>query len=248
MQRLIVFCARRANFSHRIRYFSSEIDIEAKYFQKGPLDPEAVDLVKSYNDKIVYSSYVERNKRPMRFAEKMMTKKMCEKEKRRAAYREAMRRPFSLALKHTADVLETSVFQEPKNELPKPNENTDENMDLSGERDINRNIIMNESKLEIFREMNRRRNELENIQPKYPTKWMSDYETYDEKEDEDEFSDAQFGTPGNFEIDVAAKLVHLFFLFSYQIVRCRFQKFLVTVAVHCSSVSKHHCLDICRVN
>lgn len=198
MQRIVNLVRRSREPLWLCRRYVTDAEFEEKLFLKGPLDPAAVDLMKKFESDIVYSSYVENNKKPISYKHKQILREVCEQHKRRAMYEGVNRKPFSLALQYSTNEL---VDDTPE-EAVKPIVTTQDtipvaNGKLNGERDTSRQIILNEAKLEIFRQMRERQNEIEDTpQPKYPDKWMSDYETFDEDEDDDLTADAEYGTPG----------------------------------------------------
>lgn len=193
MQRLTSFI-RRPHLSKIIRKYSSEAEIEQKFYLKQPLDPIAAELMNKHEPDIIYSSYVENNKRPLQYRHRVIVHNLCERAKQRHRYEEAMRKPFSLALRYVSNTLEQPPkAKEFKKEEISPKSSSE--LNLNNERDLTRNIITNEQKLTIFRELNRRRRELEESEQKYPEKWMQDYETFDENDEEDLVPDSQFGTP-----------------------------------------------------
>lgn len=197
MQRLVNLIRRPREPLWLCRRYVTDADFEAKFFQKGPLDPASVDLMKKFDSDIVYSSYVENNKKPLSYKHRQILRDVCEKHKRRAMYEEATRKPFSVALQYSTDVLEDVM---PKEEV-QPIVTVEDTIPvaigkLNEERHTSRQIILNESKLEIFRQMRERQNEFEDTTPKYPDKWMADYETFEEDEDDDLTADSEYGTPG----------------------------------------------------
>lgn len=194
MQRLVNLVRKPRETLWFCRRYATDTTFEEKFLLKGPLDPAAVDLMQKLDWKIVYSSYVENNKRPLKFVQKKMLTSMCEKYKKRAIYEKAMRKPFSLALKYSSKAL---TPKEPEKPMVEVQDSLPVAIDkLNDERDTSRSVILNESKLEIFRQMRQREAELEQkIQP-YPDKWMQDYETYDESVDDDLTADSEYGTPG----------------------------------------------------
>lgn len=202
-----------------IRQFRSagEEEMEQKLFYKKKLDPYAVELFRKYESDIVHSSYVETNKKPLQYKKRMILRDICEKNQQRIRYEEASRKPFSLALKYISNksFAEKNVASEVTMSENRFDEESKQ-INLDPEPDSSRKIILNETKLAIFKEMQDRRMELEEKQQKYPDKWMQDYETYDElEEDDDELvADSQYGTPG--KINYTTQLnIFLWFFFYY---------------------------------
>lgn len=197
MQRLVNLVRKPRETLWFCRRYATDTTFEEKFMMKGPLDPAAVDLMQKLDWKIVYSSYVENNKRPLSYVQKIIMTDICEKHKKRALYEEAMRKPFSLALKYSSAALTDDTPKEPEKPMVEVQDSLPVAIDkLNDERDTSRSVILNESKLEIFRQMRKREAELEQkIQP-YPDKWMQDYETYDESVDDDLTADSEYGTPG----------------------------------------------------
>lgn len=197
MQRIVNLVRRPQQVVWLCRRYVTEAEIEEKYYQKGPLDPAAVDLIKKFESDIVYSSYVENNKKPMRYSHRQIVKNIVEHHKKRVLYEQAMQKPFSLALKYSSNVLTDVTPQVPAKPVVTATDTLPHAMEkLDAERDSSRTIIMNESKLEIFRQMRQREAELEETTQKYPDKWMQDYETYDENENDDLTADSEYGTQG----------------------------------------------------
>lgn len=197
MQRFVNLVRRPRATLRFCRRFATDADIEEKFFLKGPLDPSAVSLMEKFESDIVYSSYVENNKKPLSYKHRQILNDMCDRHKRRAMYEEAMRKPFSLALKYSSKGLTDSTPKVPAKPIVSMQDTIPVAIDkLKEERDSSRQIIINESKLEILRQMRARQTELEDSVPKYPEKWMQDYETFDEIEDDDITADSEYGTPG----------------------------------------------------
>lgn len=195
MQRLVNSVRRSRETLWLFRRYATEAEIEEKFFLKGPLDPVAVDLMEKFDSDIVYSSYVENNKKPINYKHKQILQDICEKHKKQAMYEEAMRKPFSLALKYSSNVLTNVTSDKPATPIVTAQDTIPVVIDkLNEERDSSRQIIINETKLEIFRQMRDRQIELENNTPKYPEKWMQDYETF--AEDDDFTAESEYGTPG----------------------------------------------------
>lgn len=187
----------RSQLTHLIRcYSSTDAQIEEKYFFKQPLDRTAAQLMQKHESDIIYSSYVENIKKPLRYTHRLILRNLCEHEKKRKQYEEAIRKPFSLALKYTKNSLkqpagETKEQEVQENEISE----TSNDINLDNERDMSRDVIMNEQKMTIFRELSRRQRELEGMEPKYPAKWMQDYETYEENDDDELLPESEYGTP-----------------------------------------------------
>lgn len=197
MQRIVNLVRRPRATLWFCRRYATEADIEEKFFQKGPIDPSAVSLMDKFESDIVYSSYVENNKKPLSYKHRQILDDMCEKHKRRAMYEEAMRKPFSLALKYSSKGLTDAAPNVPAKPIVSMKDTIPVAIDkLKEERDTSRQIMLNESKLEIIRQMRARNTELEDAKPKYPEKWMQDYETFDEIEDDEFTADSEYGTPG----------------------------------------------------
>lgn len=200
MQRLVNLVRRPRETLWFCRRYVTEPTIEEKLFQKGPLDPAAVDLMQKLDSKIVYSSYVENNKKPLKFVQRKVLTAICAHHKKRAKYEEAMRKPFSLATNYLSKAVTDVTPEEPEKAMVKAQDSIPVKMDkLNNEHvhDASRTMILNESKLEIFRQMRRRTADLEEKQPQpYPDKWMQDYETYDESVADDLTADSEYGTPG----------------------------------------------------
>lgn len=200
---------RKVLISPSIRCLTTEADIEERLFQKGPLDPQAAELFKKHESSILFSSYVENNKRPLSYRHRVILRSIAEKHKTRLRLY-GTSKPFSLALKfidkkrlhdsHASELIAEKIKEGNdeqhgvKNELKTPDADREFNP-------ISRKILLSESKLEILREMKKRRKEFEEPEepPKYPAKWMQDYETYDESNnsetDDDISADVEFGTP-----------------------------------------------------
>lgn len=197
MQRIVNLVRRPRGTLWLCRRYATDAEIEENFFQKGPLDPVAVDLMHKFESDIVYSSYVENNKKPMKYKQRQILEDICEKHKKRALYEEAIRKPFSLALKYSSKVLSDVTPKQPTKKIVKMQDTIPVAIGkLNEERDSSRQIILNETKLEIFRQMRDRQAELEDSTQKYPDKWMQDYETYDEIEDDDFTVDSEYGMPG----------------------------------------------------
>lgn len=193
-----------------IRRITTEADIDTRLFLRQPLDPLAVELTKKHESSIIYSSYVENNKMPLKYRERMIRMQIAEKQKSRLRLHGAGK-PFSLALKY---IDKRQLPQTDPNGMTNADEESAEEPDSEHEkvmkevraldhgefRRYSNNIIMNESKMEILRELKARRRKMEEEQEyKYPPNWMEDYETYDESmKDEDLADDLEFGTPGIF--------------------------------------------------
>lgn len=202
MQRIVNLVRQPRGALWLCRRYTTATELEEKLFHKGPLDPNAVELMAKYESDIVYSSYVQDNVRPLSFVHRKKLNAICESERKREYYENAMRRPFSLALKQTSHILDTD---EPAEPVIRRRDSIPVVMDkLNKERDSSREVMVNESKLAIFRMMREEQDELEqkNV-PKYPQKWMDAYETYDDRaeaseaaEDEDFAAECEFGTPG----------------------------------------------------
>lgn len=186
-----------------VRRITTEAEIDDRLFNKGPLDPLAVELVKRHESSIIYSSYVERNKKPLRYRELMMMRQIAEKQKNNLRLYGAGK-PFSLALRYIdKNVLNESVTTD---EVTSKQQENVEKLDEKHDEDMieeflptRREILINESKLEILKEMKERRMEFEvDNEPKYPPNWMEDYETYDESIDveNDLVDEFEFGTSG----------------------------------------------------
>lgn len=197
MQRLVNLVRRPRDPLRFCRRYVTEATIEEKLFQKGPLDPAAVELMKKMDSKIIYSSYVENNKRPLKFVQRKILTALCEKHKKLAMYEEAMRKPFSLALKYSSKALTDDTPKEPEKPMVEAKDSIPVAIDkLNVERDASRTVIVNETKLEIFRQMRQREAALKEEIQQYPTKWMQDYETYDESVDDELTAESEYGTPG----------------------------------------------------
>lgn len=231
-----------ARFTRRL---SSEAEIENKYFLKRSLDNTSVELMKKHENNILYSSYVENNKRPLSYQHRLVLRGKCDREIRRKLYEAETRKPFSLALKYASASLEES--QERK-QAPKAKDRpqTLEELKLDNERDTSRNIIMNEQKLIILRELSRRQQELEHQEQKYPEKWMQDYETFDETDEDNLVADSHFGTPGTSDLE-RKRCIYLTVIF-FQIQKFRFPKCHAMVAEPRCSAPTHLCRDICPAN
>lgn len=227
------------------RRSSSEADIESKYFLKRSLDNTSVELMKKHEHNIVYSSYVENNKRPLSYQQRLVLRGRCDREIRRKMYEAETRKPFSLALKYASSSLEEPPERKREPEVKKKPQ-TLEDLDLDSERDTSRNIIMNEQKLIILRELSRRQQEMECQEQKYPDKWMQDYETFDETDEDNLVADTHFGTPGT--ADPKRKRCILLTFDFFQIRKFRFPVCHATVAVPRCSASTHLCRGICPAN
>lgn len=173
MQRLVNLVRRPRETLWLCRRYATDVEIEEKWFLKGPLDPVAVDLTEKLKDDIIYSSYVENNKKPLSYRHRKILEDNCERDKKRARYEEAMQKPFSLALKYSSKVLTDVKLDEPPKPIVTLRDSIPAAMEkLNEERDSSRTTILNESKLEIFQLMRKRQAELRDNTQKYPDKWM----------------------------------------------------------------------------
>lgn len=255
MQRFVNLLRRPREKLWLCRRFATDAEIEQKFFQKGPLDPVAVDLMEKFESDIIYSSYVEENKKPVSYRHKPILRDMCEKEKKRIRFEEALRKPFSLALKYSAGVLPDATSDEPPKPMVTAQDTIPDAIEkLQGEQDTSRNIIISETKLEIFRQMRQRQAELEEVKQKYPDKWMQDYETYDEVENDDLTADSEYGTPGKCRGNNDGDLSSHSFRFALlslclrQIQAFQYRRYRAMAAALFFSAPILVCPDICPVN
>lgn len=173
---------------------SRELDIPE--YNKKPLDPHILSLIKKYDPDIFYSSHVELNKKPLSFKQR----NELILELGRAAVREEMEEAKSRQPSLLVDKLvKITKAKENEKEIEKP-ASIDQSSIVVNDAQKTENdefkLRLAKSKLKILTEMGLRRSALEHELQSFPDNWMEDYETFDES---DYLSDTQYGTPGERE-------------------------------------------------
>lgn len=170
---------------------SSELD-EPDYF-KTPLDPRALSLLKKYNDDILYSSHSEVNKKPLSYEQRMYVLNKINKRIYQEQLKLATAREPSIILDKASEFSELIPNNERTPAIVESQTGPFVMKDFEEPENSEDKAILARAKLKLFTEMGLRRSALEHEMHSFPDNWMEDYETFDETE----FTDLQYGTPGN---------------------------------------------------
>lgn len=208
MNNVIRLNRRFAETRRLIHHFKkNEIDEPAYY--KRPLDPHALQLIKKFEVDIIYSSYLEANKKPLNL------------KKRVELWRDLKRKEYVGRLNEARtsepSVLIEKLSPEAKEHL-KPHEQNEEVSEWDGDqtetdeyKEKKRELA--KSKLKILTELGLRRSVLDFEAKSFPDNWMEDYETYNENENAEMLAESHYGTPGKLNRVHHIKIMHFIFEF-----------------------------------
>lgn len=187
LSRKLPICRQQISFNlHTLK--SRELDEPA--YNKQPLDPSVLSIIKKYEADILYSSHIESNKKPLSYEQRKAIMERLRREKEEAP-------PTSILVEKLAEDNETEHHQQrQQKEGPETIEEPAASTDCDDEANVRyeeQRLQLAKSKLKILTEMGLRRSALDYELQDYPDNWMEDYDTYDESE---ALADTQYGTPG----------------------------------------------------
>lgn len=177
-------------------YKSQELDQPA-YFKK-EITPEIISLVKKYEDDIHYSSFIELNKKPLSYKQRMELMNKLQNMEYKMRMKEATESEPSILARRLVKIVESKESSEKGTEEPesKDNETPAEEAvdDTTKTTKPEERLALARVKLKILTEMGLRRSALDYEQKSFPDNWMEDYETF--RENGQYFSETHYGTPG----------------------------------------------------
>lgn len=190
---------RRVFETRRLIHYNKRNEIDDPHYHKQPLDPHAVQLIKRYQEEIVYSSYLENNKIPLKLKERKKLYHEIQRKIYEDKLNDARTPEKSILIENNSPDIMEHLKTHQQNEENSECETSIELSTVDGDgteenRDKKRELA--KSKLKILTELGLRRSVLDIESESVPENWMEDYETYDEGDKSETLIDSRYGTPG----------------------------------------------------
>lgn len=184
--------SKQLSICQRYLHFFKVRELNEPEFFKTQIDPEVLALINKNEPDILYSSYVELNKKRLSLKHRLELLGDI-KNKQYVNYFNKSEDSSSVLI----DKISKSAESGSSNENILVQEDCYENKNENEGMDTEQKEILARSKLKILTEMGFRRSALEHEIKSLPDNWMEDYETFDES---DIAFDTQYGTSGIFFI------------------------------------------------
>lgn len=210
----------------RLIHWNKRNEIDDPNYHKQPLDQRAVQLIKRYQEQIIYSSYLESNKIPLNMKERSKLFLEIQRKKYEDRLNDARTSEPSIMIeKILPDIKEHPEAHEQNEEKPECTTNIElSSVDgVETEENQEKKRQLAKSKLKILTEMGLRRSVLDFESDSIPENWMEDYETYDEDDKSETLVDSRYGTSGEINLFVFYRkwnAIHIRYLFHFRSQRC----------------------------
>lgn len=190
---------RRIVETRRFIHSNKRNEIDDPNYHKKQLDQHAVQLIKRYQEEIIYSSYLEDNKIPLKLKERIKLFHETQQQKYENQLNDARTsEPSILIEKILPNIIENPETHK-KNEKNNESETSIELLSVDGmetEENPEKKRELAQKKLKILTEFGLRRSVLDFESESVPENWMEDYETFNEDDKSEILIDSRYGTPG----------------------------------------------------